>query len=131
MKLFRSLLLPLVVVPLYAADPPAKAPQPHTVKVQGTKLKLSAVLRAVNEQTGTVVQAGEDVGDPEIDVALAGTPFWQALDTIAAKAKARPYFYEGDGKIRLVKASKETNSLVHYDGLFRISLRRLTALNDF
>jgi len=130
MNFLRSLLFFLCALPLYAADAPAK-PQHHTVKLKGEKLKLSAVLREIGEQTGITVQPAEDVGDPEIDVNLVGVPFWQAIDTVAEKVGAKPYFYGRDSKIRLQKASKPGNALVHYDGLFRVSIRRITALHDF
>src|SRR5262245_61773698 len=87
----------LVVLLLAAWESPAPAAEPGESREEGaprlfklTKkaIPLAAALRELTKQTGIeIVDKRLVKTDPQLDLKFDGTPFWQALDTIARKAR--------------------------------------------
>jgi hypothetical protein len=127
-----GLFFPLLLLPIFAGEPP-KLPTAKTVTLSG-KMKLSAALAELTKQTAIPVEAPRGEPDAEITVECKNVTFWQALDQIAAAANATVDLYAVDGKIALKKrtgaAPPKGAQTVSYDGLFRTSLKHITANVD-
>jgi hypothetical protein len=113
------------------------------VNLKGQGIRLSEALKALQAQTGnpiTDLREGDDATNPAIDLDLKDTPFFEALDIIASKAKVTPYFATGDGTIGLMGGANAElpdqigeepfKSLVLYSGPFRITFRQVIIQRD-
>src|SRR5262249_14326803 len=140
-----GLILSVVVIlvatyPTLADDPkpsPSRAEQvkkqlaPKLVTIQADKVRLREALEQLSKQTGIVVEdrRRDRSDDPEVKLDLKDVTFWQALDAIAKEADLRVALYQRGGAIALVDGP-HVRLHVCYDGLFRIAVKRITALYD-
>lgn len=125
--------------PKVALDP--EVPGASRITIQGKGLRLSSVLRELQEQSGNRISDlreayGEDPGDPVLDLDIGDKPFLEALDVVARKAGLVPNFFTGDGSIGLMprlpgvaEANREGRWLAH-DGPFRAVLKRISATRE-
>lgn len=105
---------------------------PKRVTLTAKRIPLHEALKRLTEQTGMEVEdrrRKENGDDPMLNLDLRGVTFWQALDTIAKEADARVGLYQRSGAIALIDGP-HVQLPVCYDGLFRIVLRRITAVHD-
>jgi hypothetical protein len=92
---------------------------------------LSKALAELERQTGVRVEDARGEADRDVTLNLKQVTFWQAADDIAKAAGARLYLYPRNGRITLVpQGSDYQMAPVHYDGLFRTSLKRVLAARD-
>jgi len=142
MPIFASLSLALAAAISLLADDPKpvnsraeevkKELAPKRVTLAKDKIRLSEALKRLIELTGIEVEdrrKAEDAGDPVLKLDLNSVTFWQALDAIAKEADARVGLYVRSGVIALVDGPY-VRLPVSYDGLFRVSLRRITAVHE-
>jgi hypothetical protein len=94
-------------------------------------ITLTKALAALTKQTGIRVENDRGAADIPIALDLSGATFWQALDAIAASAKGRVTLYPSTGRIVLEKRGPNYRPApVCYDGRFRLSVKRVTAVRD-
>ncbi len=121
-----------LVLPLLGADAPPAAKElvPRYIKLQGADISLSKALNELAQQTGNEVQdRREDRKELKLRLHLEKATFWQALDTIAREADLRVSLYAEDRGVALVDGPYRELP-VSYDGLFRIAIRKITAVHD-
>lgn len=137
--MLRRLLPPLVGLTLTlcvvaAGDdwrPPA-APKPKPVSLKFDKVSPKQALAELTRQTGVAV--ADRLGGPgeSFAVDLPKSTFWPALDAIARSARARIDLYPRDGPLALVpRPAGYVEPPVSYSGLFRTSVKRVTASRHF
>ena len=134
MRFFTLALLPLPFLLLPAvADGPPKLPTAKTVTLSG-EMTVNEALAALTKQTGIAVTDRRDEPDAKITVHVNKVTFWQALDQIADRTNATVDLYTTNGKLALRKRTGKPllkgPQTVSYDGLFRTSIKRLTASID-
>jgi hypothetical protein len=104
----------------------------HRVTLQGQMVSVPTALADLGKQTGIVVEdrrKTKSAGAFKLD--LKDVTFWQALDGIARAANARLSLYERDGVVALVDGPGiDVPGRLSYDGVFRVALRRMTAVHD-
>jgi hypothetical protein len=106
-------------------------PPTHKVTLRKENIPLTQALKELETQTGIAVGSALK-NDPPLALNFTGLSFWQALDTIANQAKARVSLYQRDGQVVLVDAApNQEPQPVSYDKLFRFTVRRITATEDF
>ena len=113
--------------------PEAKAILPPKTVTLIEALPLSKTLASFSRQTGVPVGSQLE-GDPTLKLSLKKTPFWEALDAIAARAGGRVNAYAGDGRLEIatdLRQDKTVKLPVSYGGLGRVSPRRPVAFRDF
>ena len=111
------------------AEQLAKDLQPKLVTFKGKDVKLSKVLRAVQEQTGFDVAAETDETIAKLE--LDKTPFWQAMETLARETDQRIMLYGRDRKIGLVANARGYREVpTSYSGPFRVTLKRMVQVHD-
>jgi len=111
------------------ADQLARDLQPKLVTFKGKDVKLSKVLKAVQEQTGFEVAAENDETIGKLD--LAKVPFWQAMETLARESDQRIMLYGRDRKVALVSNARGYRELpTSYSGPFRVTLKRMVQVHD-
>jgi hypothetical protein len=106
------------------------APKPVTLTAE--KIHLREALKRLAEQTGIEIEdrrRAEGAGDPVLKLDVKNATFWQVLDAIAKEADARVGLYVRSGAIALVDGP-HVRLPVSYDGLFRVSLRRISAVHE-
>jgi hypothetical protein len=115
---------------VWAAEPGQEV-KPRTVTLQRDRVPLSEALKELTRQSGIAVADLTGKGNAPLALTLKGCSFWQALDRIAAAAGARVSLYSPKG-VALVEAvgGKQASASVSYHGLFRTSVRHLTAVRD-
>jgi len=107
-----------------------RVPDAKSVTIQAGRIRLQQALAELTRQTGIRVENRRGT-DPELRLDLKGSPFWRALDTIAATADARVYLSPRDGRISLVKRPGGMTPPTSYSGPFRLALKRLLVSRDF
>jgi hypothetical protein len=129
----RALVLALIFgVAVSNAAPPVQAPTTKPITLNSPRVSLEQVLEEVYRQTGIRVEDRSGVGKQTIQIELRRTSFWEALDQIADKVKARVYLHGETGHIALVtRPASYCLPPTSYDGPFRIQLKRATITRDF
>jgi hypothetical protein len=105
---------------------------PRLVTLTAQKIRLREALKQLTKQTRIEIEdrrRTEDAGDPELKLDLKAVTFWQALDSIAKEADLRVGLYQRGGALALMDGP-HVQLPTCYDGLFRIVLRRITAVHD-
>ena len=116
-----------------------------TVTLQGKGIRLTEAIRALQAQSGNVINDlreanGEEATNPALDLDLNARPFFEALDVVAEKAGVRITPYTGDGTIGLMAAAMAPadpnmppppKPLIVYSGPFRVEFKQLAAVRDF
>ena len=105
---------------------------PLPITIESDDMPLSKALESIAKRTGITVEDKRDMGDdPHYKLRIKNMTFWQALDSLAQEADARVNFYEGDGKLALVKRPENyQDPPVSYDRLFRTAVKRITAVRN-
>jgi hypothetical protein len=92
------------------------------------ELPVSKMLAELTKQTGIAVEDRREGTDAKIKLKLNKVTFWQALDAIAKEADGVVSLYERDGVLALgPRREGYTTAPVSYDGIFRATVRRITA----
>src|SRR5947208_15425903 len=96
----RLLSLWAIGVALLGSGTPRATPQEppvQTITVKGKGHLLHPLLEEFGKQTGMRVEdRRRDKTDPEVSLEFDKTPFWQAVDAVAAKANLSLSIYQGD-----------------------------------
>jgi hypothetical protein len=119
--------------PAPAAEPGESREEgsPRLFKLTKKAIPLASALRELSKQTGIdIVDKRLVKTDPQLDLKFDGTPFWQALDTIAGKARVVVSLYQADGRIALVDGTYRPLP-VSYSGVFRTVVKSLTVVQNF
>jgi hypothetical protein len=102
-----------------------------TVTLQADKILVSQALAALTKQTGIPVDDVRDAPDETVSLDWKQTPFWPALDALAAAAKARVHLYPTRGRIVLDKRGADYHlPPLSYDGRFRLCVKKITTSRD-
>lgn len=129
-----SLSFALVFTPLGWGQPNPKAPvvpEPKQATLQSEKLMLSQALTDLAKQTGIHVEDARGLPDQRLQLDLKKVSFWQAVDSIAAAAKARVNLYPTSGRIALARRGPNYRvPPISYDGRFRLSVKKVTTTRD-
>jgi hypothetical protein len=103
---------------------------PTQVTITGDAVELKDALARLKKQTGiTVLDLRRQKSNPPLKLDLRAVPFWQALDTIAAGAKASVSLYQREGRIALVEGTGKRLP-VSYSGVFRTVVKRVAVARD-
>jgi hypothetical protein len=106
-------------------------PERKTITLQANKITASKALAELTKQTGIRVEDARGVPDEAIHLDWKQTPFWQALDALAAAAKARVNIYPTSGRIVLDKRGADYRlPPICYDGRFRLCVKKVTTSRD-
>ena len=105
------------------------------VTIKGTAIRLSEVLQKLQRQTGNALTdlreaEGAEASNPALDVDLVDKPFLEALDIVCKQAEVSPNFYSGDGTIGIMAAAIPKDSVLIYNGPFRIELKQVAAVRE-
>jgi hypothetical protein len=107
--------------------------QPSRLTLKG-RLKLSAILKSVAEQTGNTItdyreEFGQDADDIEVDLAIDNVEFWTALEQFLEKAGLVLYPYAEKGGLAVVSRDvpAAANPLRRFAGMFRLEPTQLVA----
>ena len=93
--------------------------------------RLSAALDELARQTSEAVADQIGDPDPQLNLDLENVPFWEALDALADKARARVDLHPREGRVALVgRPAGWHPPPVSHSGLFRIALHDLTSKLD-
>jgi hypothetical protein len=110
-----------------APDMPAR----KTITLQAGKISVSQALAELAKQTGIHVEDVRRGPDEAIHLDWKQTPFWQALDSLAAASNARVNIYPTSGRIVLDKRRADyCLPPICYDGRFRLSVKKVTTSRD-
>jgi hypothetical protein len=135
----RRLLPPFVALTfalcVWAADEwrPPGAPKPEPVSLKLDKATTKQALAELTRQTRIPVDDRLDDPAQRLSLDLPKTNFWPALDAIARAAHGRVDLYPRDGgRLALVRQPVGyAEAPVSYSGLFRTSVKRITASKHF
>ena len=120
----------------------AAKPGASLVTIRGQGIRLSEVLKQLQSQSGNpITDLRDEPANPALDLDIAGKPFFEALDQVAAKAGVTPVYLTGDGTIGLSApqdsaglpdqiGAEPFKPLVTYAGPFRVAFRRIVAGRD-
>src|SRR5579884_2921180 len=112
-------------------SPASAIPERKTIILQGGKISVSQALAELTKQTGIRVEDARGAPDETIHLDWKQTPFWQALDALAAAAKARVNIYPTSGRIVLDKRGADYQlPPICYDGRFRLTVKKVTTSRD-
>ncbi|MGE0534295.1 MAG: hypothetical protein AB7O68_04925 [Pirellulales bacterium] len=107
--------------------------QPSRVTLKG-RLKLSAILKSIAEQTGNTItdyrqEFGQDAEDLEVDLAIDNVEFWLALEQLLDKTDLVLYPYAEKGGLAVVSRDipPATSSLRRFAGVFRLEPTQIVA----
>ena len=105
------------------------------VTIKGTAIRLSEVLQKLQSQTGNALTdlreaEGAEASNPALDVDIVDKPFLEALDIVCKQAEVSPNFYSGDGTIGIMAAAIPKDSVLIYNGPFRIELKQVAAVRE-
>jgi hypothetical protein len=110
---------------------PKAAQESKSITLQSDKILVSQALAELTKQTGIRVEDERGVQDEAIHLDWKRATFWQALDALAAAAKARVNLYPTSGRIVLAKRGADYRlPPISYDGRFRLSVKKITASRD-
>lgn len=126
---------------IMAAIIPSLIPSAHALAQQQSGQPLitfhadampaTKILEALSKQTAIkLADRRQKAQAMPLSVDWQGVPFWQAFDVLAEKANARISLYERDGVIALADGPYVAMP-VSYHGIYRLTLKRLTAFRDF
>ena len=115
------------------------------VTLQGKGMRLTEALRAIQAQTGNVINDlreanGEEATNPALDLDIAAKPFFEALDIVTARGGVTMTPYTGDGTIGIMAGGMMDQApnmpapakpLIQYSGPFRIELKQFANTRDF
>jgi hypothetical protein len=118
----------------FAPNDKGKAILPVTPRVdlREDNILLSKALAEVRRQTG--ISVTRDRGEPDVPLSLnlSKASFQEAVDTIAAAAKAKAVISSRDGTVSLVRLTADDRvPPTNYDGDFRVRVPRISASRDF
>ncbi|MFO0959382.1 MAG: hypothetical protein U0800_18435 [Isosphaeraceae bacterium] len=113
-----------------------------TITLKAKGLRLSEVLKTLQSKSGSTIsdlreQFGGDASNPTLDLSIEDRPFLAALDEVARKAGVSINYYTGDGSIGLMPsgndrmAPSEDESLIRYEGPFRVELQQYTTVRAY
>jgi hypothetical protein len=103
----------------------SKVLPPRLVSFQKSEIPLSKALAQIKEQTGiSVIDRRLSRNDPKLVLAIARTPFWQALQAVAKAADARISPYQADGNLALTEGPYRPFPAV-FHGPFQIAVKGL------
>lgn len=103
-------------------------PERKTITLQADKIPFSQALAELTKQTGIRIEDARGPADEAIHLDWKQTPFWQALDALAAAGKGRVKLYPTSGRIVLSKRDADYRlPPICYDGRFRLCAKRVTA----
>ncbi len=132
--MFVMLFLSLSVNPETLGQDKSRAPdmpERKTITLQVDKISVSKALAELTKQTGIHVEGARGVPDQTVHLDWKQTPFWQALDALAADAKARVNIYPTSGRIVLDKRGADYQlPPICYDGRFRLCVKKVTTSRD-
>ncbi len=102
--------------------------QASTVTIRASAMRLAELLAAIEQQSGNRIidaraQFGHKMVDPELEVDLRQTPFWQALDFVLDKAGLTVYPYGDQCAVYVVSRPEgqvARQGRAHYVGPLRI-----------
>src|SRR5437773_12224585 len=102
--------------------------QPRLCTIQDQAIPLSKALEELTKQTEIKVEDGrQNAGDdPKLKLALNKATFWQALDAIAREADLQVNLFQKEGTPVLMDGPHRAVP-TSYSGIFRLSVRRMTA----
>jgi hypothetical protein len=104
---------------------------PRLFSLQKKAYSLTAAIQKLSQQTGIeIVDKRLVKTDPQLELQFEKTPFWQALDAIARKARVVVNVYQGDGRIALVDGTYRELP-VSYSGVFRTVVKSLVLMQNF
>jgi hypothetical protein len=130
-RLFAVVFAALIVFVSEAISVPPEQPPPKTVTLQGQRIPFRQALAELTKQTGIRVEDLRGPSEEPIPLDWKQTPFWPALDALAAAGKARVHLYPTSGRIVLDKrAAIYRDPPLCYDGRFRLSVQKVTATRD-
>jgi hypothetical protein len=122
--------LVLAAVSLLAPVGSAQPVAPKTVTLSAPTGQLGAVLNDVARQTGITVTAPALDAHTPCPVSFDKTPFWIALEQIAAKVSARIALAERGRQITLVRRTGPA-APSSVDGPFRVVVKQVVGRLDF
>ena len=106
-------------------------PERKTITLQAERISIRQSLAEIIKQTGIRVEDARGVPDGAIHLDWKQTPFWQALDALAAAAKARVNIYPTSGRIVLDKRGADYSlPPISYDSRFRLCVKKVTTSRD-
>jgi hypothetical protein len=106
-------------------------PERKIITLQADKILVSQAEAELAKQTGIRVEDARGVPDETIRLDWKQTPFWQALEALAAAAKARVNIYPTSGRIVLDKRGADYHlPPISYDGRFRLCAKKVTTSRD-
>lgn len=122
-----------------------RSPSASRVTLQGEAMRLSDVMKALQQQTGNTLidlreQSGQTATNPSVKLDFNDTPFFKALDEITAKAGLSLNFYNAEGAIAYLQADESmpaegskpaSRPFVEYVDAFRVSLNQILISRDF
>jgi hypothetical protein len=116
----------------WAVDPSDnRTVEPARVTLRNTKMPLGKALDELAKQTHIHVEDNRGDAEPALSLDFNRTPFWEALDAIAAKANAGVAVSPRGGTIALVKRAAEAPPpQVSHAGPFRVAVKKVTGSLD-
>ena len=116
-----------------------------TVTLQGQGMRLTEAIRAIQAQTGNIINDlreanGEEATNPALDLDIQARPFFEALDLVAEKAGVKITPFTGDGTIGLMTGGMApanpampapAKPLITYTGPFRVEFKQFATVRDF
>ncbi len=102
------------------------APKLVTINAE---LTVSQALEELEKQTGIKVEDRRESENTKMALKLTNVTFWKALDTIAQQCDGKIDYYRASKGLGLEKRPEGyVNPPVAYDGIFRATVRRVTAV---
>lgn len=120
--------------------------EPSRVTLQGEGVRLSEVLRQLQQQSGNRITDmreayGAEATNPALHLDISNRPFFEALDEVAEQAGVSVTYFTGDGSIGLMPGASQLESeytgavvprgqRVRYAGPYRVELKRIGLVRD-
>ena len=114
-----------------AADPPPTAIAPKTVTLANRSVPLAEMLADIAKQTGIAVTADGVDGTRPVTAGFEGTPFWSALDQLAARTDSQLTLRDRGRNVVLTPRPGRPAPPASSDGPFRVAVRQVVAKTDF
>jgi hypothetical protein len=106
-------------------------PESKKITLRADRIPVSQALAELAKQTGIRVEDRRGGPDEMVPLDWKQATFWQALDNLAAAAKARVNLYPTSGRIVLDKRGPDYRPPpICYDGRFRLSVKKVIASRD-